>query len=303
MTQTEAERRAEERKKRLEKYFHEAPDPRNKIVARALMVIGGAGLAASALLFATIGAGLAGVVLWCAATTALTGCVNDARYRKEHAAAVPRPTDREMDRMLAEALVDSSAKAMKQLGFTVDDLALTSESWDPIAHLERGNPILQPSERRPLLVFGPYETAKVAVGRDGVWRFSEYRIMVICPTHYNFGLYMCATDLLSGTLSREETHEYHYDDVVAISTVTVADEEPRPLGIRDEGELRFARTLVRELRIMSSSGDSRSIYVAVPGHSESGRATTQLSSGIDDVISAVRRVLREKKGMREASFP
>jgi hypothetical protein len=300
MTQTEAERRAEERKKRLEKYFHEAPDPRNRSVARCLMALGGAGLAASAFLFATFGAGIGGVVLWCAATTALTGCVNNARYRKERDAAEPRPSDREMDRMLAEALLDSTSKAMKQLGFTADDLALTSESWDPIAHLERGNPILQPGERRPLPVFGPSENAKVAVGRDGIWRFSTYRIMVICPTHYNFGLYMCAFNLLTGALSWEETHEYHYDDVVAISTVTVGDDEPRALEVRGEAELRFARTLVRELQIVSSSGDSRRIEVAVPGHSGSGRVATQLSTGIDDVISAVRRVLREKKGMREA---
>jgi hypothetical protein len=303
MTQTEAERRAQERKKVLEKYFKEAPDPRDGTAARLLMALGGVGVAASALLFATSGPALGGVVLWCAAATVLTGYANGARYRKERAAAEPRPPDREMDRVFAAELVEIAATAMKQLGLTVDELALTSESWDPVALLERGNPILQPGERRPLIVFGPHETARVAVGRDGVWRFSAYRVMVICPTHYNFGLYMCATDLLTGALSREETHEYHYDDVVAISTVTVADDERRPLDLRGDGELRFARTLLRELRIVSSSGDCRRIEVAVPGHGESGRAATQLSSGIDDVITAVRRVLREKKGIPEVPLP
>jgi hypothetical protein len=298
MTQSEAERRAEERRKALEKYFKEAPDPRDLVVAHVVMVAGSAGCALAAGLFVSVMPVLGSVVLWSAATVAVMGCVQRFHYAKARDAAEPRPTDREMDQLFASELATIAHTALVRLGLTLDDLALTSGEWDPIAQLERGNPILSSADPRPLLVFGPGETAMTAIGRDAVWRFSAYRVMVICPTHYNLGLYTCAIDLLTGALSREETHEYHYDDVVAVSTVTTADDDAHPGDPRADREFRFARTLLRQLRIIISSGDRRSITVGVAGHMEAGRAAVQ-SSGIEEVIAAVRRVLREKKGTRE----
>jgi hypothetical protein len=299
MTRTEPERCAGERKKKLEKYFAAPPDPRELITARCMMGVGGAGVVVAAVLFAITTPLFGGAVLWCATAVALMGCTTRARYARERDAAEPRPSDAEMDHVFASDLVDITATALKRLGLGLDDLALTGGSWDPIAQLERGDPVLTSADR-PLLVFGPHHPAKMAMGRDGVWRFSAYSVMVICPTYHNLGLYTCVLDLLTGATSREETHEYHYDDVVAVSTVTTADDEPaHPVDLHFEREFP---SLLQELSIVISSGDRPSITVGVAGRGGTGRALVQ-SSGIDEVIADVRRILRDKKGTRELHLP
>jgi hypothetical protein len=152
---------------------------------------------------------------------------------------------------------------------------------------------LTSAERHPLVVFGPADDARGEFGCDRVWRFSAYRVMAICPTQFNLGLHLCTVDLLTGALSREETHEYQYDDVSAVRTITVG--EPRSaLEIRLRGEeVRFARALLRELQIVTSGGGGPRIGVVVPV--EAG-APVQ-SSGVEQVIVSVRRVLRDRKLM------
>lgn len=102
-------------------------------------------------------------------------------------------------------------------------------------------------------------------------------------------------NLLTGGRGHEETLEHHYEDVVAITTVTVGEQEPvAEVTLRGE-EVRFARELLHELRIVTSSGEGSRITVAVPLRDGSTRATLQ-SSGIDQVVASVRRVLRDRRG-------
>jgi hypothetical protein len=289
-----------ERKQKLAKYFTEPPDPRVLTTAYVMLCVGGTGIAASAALFATTSTPVfGGTVLWCAAALVLTGFSSRARYLKERDAAQPRPADVEMDHVLAADLLDIAGTALHRMGLHLDDLALTGGSWDPIAHLEGGRAVLTAADRRPLLVFGPHHPARTAMGRDGVWRFSAYGVMVICPTGHNLGLYSCVLDLLTGTTSSEQAHQYHYDDVVAVSTITTQDdEEEHPLDLRFEREFPFGRSFLQELRIVISSGDRRCITVGVAQPDGTGRAPVQ-SSGIEEVIADVRRVLRDKKGTKE----
>jgi hypothetical protein len=88
--------------------------------------------------------------------------------------------------------------------------------------------------------------------------------------HFNLGLYFCTVDILPGTLRAERTHEYHCDDVIAISTLTIAEQEPpQALG---HDEFHFARTVCRELQVVASNGDRPTIPVMIHGHEESKRA-------------------------------
>jgi hypothetical protein len=293
MSQTEREKHAQERKKRLVKYFTEPPDPRDRTVARVFVLLGGIALVAAGTVGLRWGVPWGLAALFVAAVCTVIGVDGLLRYRKRYRKAYPRPADQEMDGLLAAELVRIRTVSLEKLGVTADDLELTGEGWDPVAALERGGPVLAPVERRPLVVFGPAETAREEFGRDQVWRFSAYRVMAICPTQFNLGLYLCTVDLLTGALSHEQTREYSYDDVVAITTATIGDPEPaREVTLRDE-DVHFARALLRELQIVTSGGDTPRIAVAVPVHDGRVQANLQ-ASGIELVIASVRRVLRDR---------
>jgi hypothetical protein len=295
MSQTEAEKRAEERKKRLKKYFTEPPDPRDFALAWVLLAVAALTAVGAGAIDVVVGAPfLAKVVLVAALIVAAAGVDRLLLYRRQFATSHPRPSDKEMDRLLAAELVRIGEDALRKLAITSDDLELTGQDWDPVAQLEHGNPVRHPHARRPLVVFGPDDEAHAEIGSDAVWRFSAYRVMVICPTHFNLGIYQCLLDALSGVLAHEQTREYHYDDIVAISTVSVGVQEPARLRLKNE-EFHFARMILRELQIVASSSDRATVPVVVPGYGDSGQTKMQWS-GIEEVIAAVRRVLRDRKG-------
>jgi hypothetical protein len=293
MFQTEAEKRAQERQKRLRKYFVEPPDPRDRTAAWVIVAIGGGAFCAAGAAGLHWSVLLGAVPMFGSAVCVAVGLDRLFQYRRRHAKSHPRPSDLEMDHLLAAELARVRSVALEKLDLTSDDLELTEQGWDPIAELERGGPVLRPAERRPLVVFGPADDAREEFGADRVWRFSAYRVMAICPTQFNLGLYLCTVDLLTGGRRREETHEYQYDDVSAVRTITVG--EPRPaLEVRLRGEeVRFARVLQRELQIVTSGGDGPRIGVIVPV--EDGAPVR--SSGVEQVIVSVRRVLRDRKVM------
>jgi len=290
---------ADQRKKRIEKYFKKTPSSREHTIAMVLLGAGGlSGLFGLILIAGGNGVGV--LFLAAAVYAAYKGGRRKLDYDKRYRAAEPKPSDDEMDRLLAKDLSGLLERAMRRLGVTLDELELSGERWDPIAHLNRGTPLLDSEQKQPLLVFGPrILAAESAVGQDGVFRFSAYQAMVICPTGYRLGLYSCVIDFLTGGLRQEETQEYHYSDVVAVSTTTTPDSKPfQPVDVRDDSEenVHFARTLLREFQIVVSSGDRSTIVVGIADEDHPNNQATLQRSGIDEVIGSVRRMLREKKG-------
>jgi hypothetical protein len=293
MNQTEAEKRADERKKRLLKYFTEVPDPRNRTAAIVLLAAGLVLAAAAGAILLLLENHTGAEASAAAAIMALAAGVDKfVRYRKQYHKSHPRPSDLEMDQLLGDEIIRSQSTALEKLEITADDLELSGGEWDPLAELEMRAPRRDVGTRRPLVVFGPDSDTRAEIGADGLWRCSDYRVMVICPTHFSLGIYLCTIDLLTGAIRSESTHEYHYDDVVAISTTTVGEQE-NPRALRD-GKVHFARTIHHELRIVASSGDSPAIPVVLPSHGRSNPAGAE-TSDIENVIASVRRVLRDRK--------
>ena len=295
MSQTEVEKLAQQRKQRLIKYFTEPPDPRDRTVARVCLAVAGIALLATGVIVVRRDElPFALVLLFAAAVCAVVGVEGLFRYRKRFAKAFPRPTDEEMDRLLAAELGRIRSISLEKLGVTADDLELTGEGWDPVAQLERGGPVLTLNERRPLVVFGPADDARMEIGRDHVARFSSYRVMAICPTHFNFGLYLSTVNMLTGALGQDETHEYQYDDVVAIRTITAGERGPEPeVRLRNE-DVRFARALECELQVVTSGGEYPRIGVVVP-LADGARPASLQPSGMEQVVTSVRRVLRDRR--------
>ncbi|MGH3782947.1 MAG: hypothetical protein ACRDRO_20575 [Pseudonocardiaceae bacterium] len=293
---TDANAEADRRKKRVEKYFRKTPDPKQRTQAVTFLSASGLGVFLAIIMFAS-GVGFLGFLLLIAGGYGgYKGLQKIADYNKKYAAAEPKPDDKEMDSLLAKDLADVRERATKRLGLTLDELELFSEQWDPVANLARGNPLLNQQQRHPMLVFGPAVPTLSAVGKDGFWRFASYEVMVICPTGYHLGLCRTNIDFLTGGIQREETQEYHYADVVAVSTNTTPDQGIETLDLREDKPIHFAKTLHRKFQVVVSSGDRSTIVVGIQDEQRPGEQAKLQPSGIDEVIHSVRRMLKEKKG-------
>lgn len=298
MTQTRLERSAQQRRDRFEKYFARTPDPADLKTAMIIIGVAVVALLIALVCFATKSGFFGVVFLLGAGYAGVKGFSRKSAYDKAYARAEPKPSDAEVDACLAADLVMIVARAMERLGLTYDDLETVAQQWDPVANLSRGQNRIQAGRGRPMVVFGPMFPARTAVGQDGVWRFSCYQVMVICPTSYHLAIYRTGIDFLTGGLRQEETQEYHYSDVVAVSTTSAPGTEltAESTAHSASSEVRFAKTTLREFQIVVASGDRSKVVVGIADETDPEREATLQESRIDDVIAAVRRMLRERKG-------
>ncbi|MCS7481688.1 hypothetical protein ACFFQW_15740 [Umezawaea endophytica] len=282
---------------RVVKYFKPLPDSQSLLLAHILLTAGVLGLPGGIVFaFLTHVAGF--FVITLVSLVVVPGAVvrrND--YYRQLEAATPKPTGREMDDLLHNDLCRVEEAALRQLNLTWDDLELDPANYDPFADLTGAEPENRP-RKRPLIVFGPVETSKFAIGDDGVWRFQQYQVMVICPTNYHLAIHRCVIDFVTGDWQSEETQEYHYADVVAVSTnsyrapdLQVANDEPDK-----ERKISFSTTLLKEFQIVVSSGDRSRVVVGMSDAQNPAVRAQLPDSGISQVIDVIRKVLRDKKG-------
>jgi hypothetical protein len=285
---------SEERRSAVHHYFEESPDTADAVFADRLVRLGSLIAFGSAALLVTDGVAGAVVAGAVAVVVLAKGAQQRASYRRQYAAAEPKPSDAQMDELLRDDLHRASERALQRLGLTGDELELHSQDVDPLG--ARGTRRLADQRGGAIAVFGPTQYASGRIGMDRRWRFATYEVMVICPTGHHLGIYECDLDLASGHRLHEETHEYHYADVVAVRTMTITrpDVSIDMLDPSAHHRIALGRTAQREFQVIVSSGDRSSIIVGI----ENERDDTVLlqESGIDLVIDAVRRMLREKKG-------
>ncbi|WP_328495159.1 hypothetical protein OHS59_22265 [Streptomyces sp. NBC_00414] len=296
MSVTMAETEATERKKKVEKYFHPTPEQSLDQIATALLV--GGGVLVLVGLITMSGNTFVGVLLMAGGIwAAIRGGQKKKEYGEAYEKAEPKPSDREMDRLLAGDLKIIEDRAMRRLGITADHLEIGAESWDPVMALLGGSPAERP-KKRPLVLYGP-KFSGFGIGDDGVWRFKEYEVLVVCPALHHLALFHCTLDFLSGGLSKEDTEEYQYNHVVAVSTRTT----PAPdhvsldeLNTRapDDDTVRFSKVQRRRLEVSVSNGQSMGVTVGITDEDDSSKKARLQSSGIDEVIGSIRRVLRDR---------
>jgi hypothetical protein len=294
---TEAERSATDRKRRVEKYFIPTPDrsQRNKAV---LILVGAIVLAIIGLILlsGTVIVGL--IFLAGAAYAGYKGIRKYRAYQELYSKAEPKPSGRELDAYLARDISQIEQRAMQELDLTSDDLETDHQSWDPVTALGDGE-VARP-EKRPIVVYGPQPVSGFAIGDDNIWRFRTYEVMVICPTHHHLALFRTELNLLTGGLFHEETQEYQYAHVVSVSTVTLP---PSNLSLEETRKdkdsadhVRFARTVLKQFELGVSSGRSSTVTVGISDANNPENEARLPDSGIQQIISSVRRVLRDKKG-------
>lgn len=156
--------------------------------------------------------------------------------------AEPKPTDAQQDAWLNGDLEKIKGEALEKL--------------DLKPHERGGSPI------DPIMVVGPASQAKLAVGKDGIIRFSVYEVLVVYLTDYQLAVYQCVVDLVNRIKLSQATQEYHYTDVVSVTTTSVAYREvleelccPTCMGY-ERGEARGVKLFQNPICRRSSTNHS-----------------------------------------------
>jgi hypothetical protein len=142
--------------------------------------------------------------------------------------------------------------------------------------------------RGPLLVVGSGPSPQFRRGQDRRVRFSSHEVLIIYLTDYHLAAFKCVIDLHDGGIRTETTQEYHYDDVVSVSTQT----NNSPLIWYEDGQ---AQSIPTHQRFALSVASGEQISVAVAAETLGIQSDSELIRA-EDTIKIIRAKLREKKG-------
>lgn len=191
------------------------------------------------------------------------------RYEEEYSRAEPKPSDEQMDKWLWESITRVKRRALKKLDLLPEQIL--------------GNP------GDPIILVGPSKGAQAAVGKDGNLRFSHYEIVIIYLTNYHLAVYKATLDMATGEVLSESTQEYHYEDVVSVSTETVNDQVFKVvLGNADE-----PLVVLQKFTLSVANGEHIEIVIAFPRLKRGGG---DMLTDAEKAIRTIRAMLREKKG-------
>lgn len=265
----------ERREVAVPKYFVKDPDKPSIGGNIVRMVLGG--------LVAIIGLAFAGDSGTCAALGLVVGLVivgvgvagyfsAQSKYQAALAKTQPKPSDAQMDAWLAEDKQRFQSEALDKLDLLPDQI------------------LGDPSD--PILVIGPRRGAMLQLGEDGIIRFSAHDMVIVYLTDYHLAAYQCEFDFGDGRVLTESTKEYHYTDVVSVSTQTEASDI---FAVMVDGkEKPIAR--MQKFALSVASGEKIEVAIAFPQAEDILKNGRMPPTGAEKAISTIRAMLREKKG-------
>lgn len=124
-------------------------------------------------------------------------------------------------------------------------------------------------------------------GKDKEWRFGVYEVVVIHLTQRLLAAYSCDYNFLRDVMLNEETDEYHYTDIVTVSTKELASSLTLPTGSK--------LTRVQMFKVTVSSGDSVEVIINADKISALTGPDRIPETGAERAVNVIRSMLREKK--------
>ncbi|GAA1898416.1 hypothetical protein [Asanoa iriomotensis] len=255
----------------------------------------------------------AGVVLVFLAITSFRDYQQDVllkrRYDYAKAHTADRPTDAQMDSWLEEDVRLVAALGARR--HRVEPIAagrpghliVEPQSAVGVSNLKRGDVERSSANgrsfrRRP---HSENPLARVRTGSDGRLRSDHYRVLVIYLTDRRVAVYDCDLDFARRALLTESTRTFHYDDVVTISSRTVADsvagDDPMRIWFDDGSGSYAAISLSDRFSLSLVSGESVEVGVGIAGPMH-GESDLEVAWGNSQVKRVVQRMVWSRKERR-----
>jgi hypothetical protein len=270
------------RPEKVRKYFTRTPDPVSQVpfilafAGVALLVI--LGLAAGNVLVFLL---LAAVSFW-PAKLGIRHVGTYQEYRRKLAAAEPKPTDEQMNAWLTQDIQYITRKAGRRLRLNPKD---RREGGDLVVkeQVVVGIP-LHGEAGRPL---------RVRWGGDGQLRSDYQTILVLLLTDRMVSTYRCVLDVASSDILLDETHEYHYTDIVGVSSTSVPLNRP----IQDLVDVVAGPTsdisLVHEFKLSLVNREFLPVPMSFGGRFEQ-RGNTTVWRGNDQAARVIQTMVRSR---------
>lgn len=187
-------------------------------------------------------------------------------------AQVAMPTDGEVQQWLEEGIALAVMLSRQALGFVAQPMT---------------NPLVITSPTLEATAGVPAEDLVFKRGEDYVWRFGLYHVLLIWPAEHELGTYSCDYNFLRDVPLNVQTKEFHYRDVVAISTGEASSSIAEPTTVK--------KTHWEEFRISVASGEAIRVLVSSDKlHAVTGEDQLP-DTGVPTAVAAIRAMLREKK--------
>jgi hypothetical protein len=183
------------------------------------------------------------------------------------------PSDAQVDEWFKEDITEITEKALERVGLDESQLV-----------------------RAPIPVTGPilWETNGVPSddllwkkGEDGIIRFAVNRVTIVFLSKIVLAAYACDFNFLKDVTLNETTKEYHYNDIVSVSTQEDSTSYTLPTGVSLVHSQAF--------RLSVASGESIKVTISAGKLSEitGGKIPT---TSAEKAVQVIRTILRGKKG-------
>jgi hypothetical protein len=275
----------------LRKYFKGLPEKPNEATAVVLMVAGG-GAAFLGLVvyfatkdqfgFAGCGQILSVLMAFGGVAMLMIGAYQrntlESSYEQAVEEVLPQPTDQEVDTWFSEGLrhvIQQSRAALNLLEQEIraEPLVIVAPSLAKTDGIDR-------------------QEITFRRGADNGVRFSVYTVAVIHLTERHLGAYRCDFNFIRDVALNETTQEYHYLDIVSVTTAEKSCSYRLPTSQK--------LTTFQQFQISVASGECFSVPLNVEEIRKMTGVEDIPQTGTDKAVRAIRTFLRDKKGDKQA---
>lgn len=250
----------QDKREALRKYFAPPPEPKNAIIMLVLGIIG------ILVFFGNSDMGFCGGIGF------LLAIIGGGLLYSMYGAPGTLPDDAEVDKWFQEDLSRIVEQSLSKAGLDKSELVQT-----------------------PIPVTGPIfwstngvstEDLRWKKGKDEFVRFSINRITVILLSNNLLAAYACDFNFIKNVTLNESTQEYHYKDVVSVSTQEDSTSYTLPNGVSMVNSQAF--------RLSVASGESIKVVISAAKLTEitGGKIPT---TSAEKAVQVIRTMLREKK--------
>jgi hypothetical protein len=202
------------------------------------------------------------------------------RYVRRYAAAEPKPSDAEMDAWLDADIAGIAVRVADRVMLNTD---LTIQGGD-LAHPAQaivGLPDV--AVRAPL---------KVRRGKDNLLRANSYEVMIVFLTDELFCSYHCQLDFHTGEVTLDQTTEWHYRDIVSVTSSSRPMPAPLVAMLRQQDrEFAKDRPLEQIFTLSNTIGDTLSVGTGFSGTAD---FTGEIAWPNDRTLRVIRRTVRDR---------
>lgn len=205
-------------------------------------------------------------------------------YKAAYALAEPKPSDKQMDEWLEGDVEYIKRKAARKLRINTR------------LHPDGGD-LMVPA----LAVVGVARAAEhhaprtaVRWGADGNLRADHYTVLILMLTDKLISTYRCVVNFATGDLVLDEMREYHYSDIVGVSSRSIPLSRPEQQLVDTVADTRTDISIAHEFSLSITNGEALTVLTGFGGDFEASGSGSLVWRGNDHALRIIQAMVRSR---------